>query len=148
MIKFIRPYTPDLVGWLRDFGQGAANYDANGHFARIQPIFNAYSFTDNPAAASSSPIPPSAAPRRPADRPGAALPGRGLAGAGRRLGALPRHRRHPGLRPEPRAPRPMKRLLAIASVLLAAAALVVFGTGAGDDGGGYRVRAIFRTRSR
>ena len=51
VIKFIRPYTPDLVGWLRDFGQGAANYDANGHFARIQPIFNAYSFTDNPAAA-------------------------------------------------------------------------------------------------
>jgi phospholipid/cholesterol/gamma-HCH transport system substrate-binding protein len=37
----------------------------------------------------------------------------------------------------------MKRLLAVASVLLAAGALVVFGTGASDDGGGYRVRAIF-----
>ncbi len=37
----------------------------------------------------------------------------------------------------------MKRLLAIASVLVAAAALVVFGTGASDDGGHYRVRAIF-----
>jgi phospholipid/cholesterol/gamma-HCH transport system substrate-binding protein len=37
----------------------------------------------------------------------------------------------------------MKRLLAIASVLVAAAALLVFGTGAGDDGGTYRVRAIF-----
>ena len=37
----------------------------------------------------------------------------------------------------------MKRVLAIAGVLLAAAALVVFATGAGDDGGGYRVRAIF-----
>ena len=43
------PYTPDLVGWFRDFGQGAANYDANGHYARIQPIFNAFQFTDNPA---------------------------------------------------------------------------------------------------
>jgi phospholipid/cholesterol/gamma-HCH transport system substrate-binding protein len=37
----------------------------------------------------------------------------------------------------------VKRILAIASVLLAAGALVVFGTGAGSDGGSYRVRAIF-----
>ena len=37
----------------------------------------------------------------------------------------------------------MKRILAMASVLLAAGALAVFGTGAGDDGGHYRVRAIF-----
>ena len=49
VLEFIRPYTPELVGWFRDFGQGAANYDANGHFARIQPIFNAFPFTDNPA---------------------------------------------------------------------------------------------------
>jgi phospholipid/cholesterol/gamma-HCH transport system substrate-binding protein len=59
VLKFLRPYTPDLVGWLRDFGQGSANYDANGHFARIQPIFNAYSFTDNPAGGTLTPIPPS-----------------------------------------------------------------------------------------
>ena len=59
VIKFVRPYTPDLVGWLRDFGQGSANYDANGHFARIQPIFNAYSFDDNPAGGTLTPIPPS-----------------------------------------------------------------------------------------
>ena len=58
VLKFIRPYTPDFVGWLRDFGQGAANYDANGHFARIQPIFNAYQFTDNPAGGVLTPIPP------------------------------------------------------------------------------------------
>ena len=37
----------------------------------------------------------------------------------------------------------MKRLLAIAAVLLAGLALVVFATGSGDDGGGYKVRAIF-----
>jgi phospholipid/cholesterol/gamma-HCH transport system substrate-binding protein len=49
VLKFIRPYTPDFVGWLRDFGQGAANYDANGHYARISPIFNIFQFTDNPA---------------------------------------------------------------------------------------------------
>ena len=49
MLEFLRPYAPELVGWFRDFGQSAANYDANGHFARVQPIFNAFSFTDNPA---------------------------------------------------------------------------------------------------
>lgn len=49
VLEFVRPYIPELDGWFRDFGQGAANYDANGHFARIQPIFNAFSFTDNPA---------------------------------------------------------------------------------------------------
>jgi ABC-type transporter Mla subunit MlaD len=37
----------------------------------------------------------------------------------------------------------MKRLLAIASVLIAGVALVVFATGSSSDSGGYRVRAIF-----
>src|SRR3954452_19586465 len=49
VLEFIRPYIPELTGWFHDFGQGTSNYDANGHFARIQPIFNAFSFTDNPA---------------------------------------------------------------------------------------------------
>ncbi len=57
VVKFIRPYTPDFVGWLRDFGQGAANYDANGHYARIQPIFNTFSFADNPTGGTLTPIP-------------------------------------------------------------------------------------------
>jgi phospholipid/cholesterol/gamma-HCH transport system substrate-binding protein len=59
VLQFVRPYSADLVGWLRDFGEGAANYDANGHFARIQPIFNAYSFADNPTGGSLTPIAPS-----------------------------------------------------------------------------------------
>ena len=58
VLEFIRPYTPDIAGWLRDFSQGAANYDANGHFARIQPIFNAFTFTENPAGGVLTPIPP------------------------------------------------------------------------------------------
>jgi phospholipid/cholesterol/gamma-HCH transport system substrate-binding protein len=57
VVKFIRPYTPDFVGWMRDFGQGAANYDANGHYARIQPIFNTFSFADNPSGGTLTPIP-------------------------------------------------------------------------------------------
>ena len=49
VLDFARPYMPELTGWFRDFGQGGANYDANGHFGRIQPIYNTFSFTDNAA---------------------------------------------------------------------------------------------------
>jgi phospholipid/cholesterol/gamma-HCH transport system substrate-binding protein len=49
VLDFIRPYTADFVGWFRDFGQTTANYDANGHYARIQPLFNLFSFTENGA---------------------------------------------------------------------------------------------------
>ncbi len=49
VLEYIRPYTPELTGWFHDFGQGTANYDANGHFARIQPIFNAFQFNNTPA---------------------------------------------------------------------------------------------------
>ena len=58
VVSFIRPYTSDLVGWFRDFGQGSANYDANGHFARIQPMFNNFSFTDNAAGGQLTPQDP------------------------------------------------------------------------------------------
>jgi phospholipid/cholesterol/gamma-HCH transport system substrate-binding protein len=52
VLEFVRPYIPELVGWFRDFGVGAANYDANGHFARIEPMFNAFQFRDTPAGGS------------------------------------------------------------------------------------------------
>jgi phospholipid/cholesterol/gamma-HCH transport system substrate-binding protein len=59
VLKTFRPYTPDFIGWVRDFGQGASNYDANGHFARIQPIFNAYSYAPSASGGTLTPIPPS-----------------------------------------------------------------------------------------
>src|SRR3954465_7272667 len=59
VLQFIRPYAPDLIGWFRDFGQSTANYDANGHFARISPIVNAFQFTDNPAGGTLTPLKPS-----------------------------------------------------------------------------------------
>jgi phospholipid/cholesterol/gamma-HCH transport system substrate-binding protein len=52
VLEFVRPYIPELVGWFRDFGVGAANYDANGHYARIQPMFNAFQFRELPAGGS------------------------------------------------------------------------------------------------
>jgi phospholipid/cholesterol/gamma-HCH transport system substrate-binding protein len=35
----VRAYTPDIASWLANFGQLAASYDANGHYARVQPMF-------------------------------------------------------------------------------------------------------------
>ena len=48
VVEHIRPYTPDFIGWITKFGQSAANYDAHGHFARIQPMFNPFSLTSAP----------------------------------------------------------------------------------------------------
>ena len=45
VLSFFRPYAPDLVGGFRDFGQSAANYDANGHYARIGANFNAFNYS-------------------------------------------------------------------------------------------------------
>ncbi len=46
VVQTARQYTPDLAGWLTKFGQGANAYDANGHYARIQPVFSAFSVND------------------------------------------------------------------------------------------------------
>jgi len=57
VIDFLRPYSPDLVGWFRDFGQSAANYDANGHYARVMPIFGAFQYQASDQTL--QPVPPS-----------------------------------------------------------------------------------------
>jgi phospholipid/cholesterol/gamma-HCH transport system substrate-binding protein len=48
VLEYARPYTPDFAGWLTKFGTSAMTYDANGHYARIQPIFNAFQFNQTP----------------------------------------------------------------------------------------------------
>jgi phospholipid/cholesterol/gamma-HCH transport system substrate-binding protein len=35
---FFGPYSPDLAGTLRTFGQAGAYYDADGHYARVSPV--------------------------------------------------------------------------------------------------------------
>jgi phospholipid/cholesterol/gamma-HCH transport system substrate-binding protein len=47
IFSFARPYTSDLVAWIRGFDAAGAAYDANGHYIRGLPIFNAYTFTDD-----------------------------------------------------------------------------------------------------
>ncbi len=44
VIDFIRPYAPDLAAWVTHFATVPAYYDANGHYARVLPIFNAFSY--------------------------------------------------------------------------------------------------------
>lgn len=41
------PYSPDLEGLIRDFGQGTAYYDANGHYARVGGIFPDFQLSEN-----------------------------------------------------------------------------------------------------
>ena len=40
VISYARQYTPDIAGWLTKFGEVAAYYDANGHYARVMPAFS------------------------------------------------------------------------------------------------------------
>jgi phospholipid/cholesterol/gamma-HCH transport system substrate-binding protein len=44
VIEYARGYTPDLVGWITKFGQAAAYYDANGHYARVMPVLSPTNF--------------------------------------------------------------------------------------------------------
>jgi phospholipid/cholesterol/gamma-HCH transport system substrate-binding protein len=41
------PYSPDLTGLLRTFGQTASYYDANGHYARVSPVFPDFKLGSN-----------------------------------------------------------------------------------------------------
>jgi len=39
VIQYARSYTPDITGWITKFAEVAGYYDANGHYARVQPVF-------------------------------------------------------------------------------------------------------------
>lgn len=58
VLSVIRPYTPDLLGWLAKFGQVTAYYDANGHYARVQSA-NLDLFRVDEGEGELEPIPPS-----------------------------------------------------------------------------------------
>ena len=44
VIEYARGYTPDLTAWITKFGQAAAYYDANGHYARVMPVLSPTNF--------------------------------------------------------------------------------------------------------
>jgi phospholipid/cholesterol/gamma-HCH transport system substrate-binding protein len=39
-LQFLRPYTPDLTSAIAHLNQIAGYYDANGHYARVQPVYS------------------------------------------------------------------------------------------------------------
>jgi phospholipid/cholesterol/gamma-HCH transport system substrate-binding protein len=41
------PYSPDLEGFIRDFGEGSGYYDANGHYARVALVFDDFALGAN-----------------------------------------------------------------------------------------------------
>jgi phospholipid/cholesterol/gamma-HCH transport system substrate-binding protein len=41
-LDYLREFAPDVVAALSNLGQIGAYYDANGHYARTQPVFNAF----------------------------------------------------------------------------------------------------------
>jgi phospholipid/cholesterol/gamma-HCH transport system substrate-binding protein len=41
-LDYLREFAPDVVAALSDVGQTGAYYDANGHYARTQPVFGAF----------------------------------------------------------------------------------------------------------
>jgi phospholipid/cholesterol/gamma-HCH transport system substrate-binding protein len=52
---FFGPYSPDLVGALRTFGQSGAFYDATGGYARITPVFPSFTLGANDTLTPSGP---------------------------------------------------------------------------------------------
>jgi phospholipid/cholesterol/gamma-HCH transport system substrate-binding protein len=53
-LDYLREYAPDVVAALTNLGQASSYYDANGHYVRTQPVFDAFT-TD--AANQLQPIP-------------------------------------------------------------------------------------------
>jgi phospholipid/cholesterol/gamma-HCH transport system substrate-binding protein len=56
--EFARPYIPDLVAWVANWDGVFAPYDANGHYARTLPVFDAFSFSEDGQGGQLTPKPP------------------------------------------------------------------------------------------
>ncbi len=57
IFSYARPYIPDIVSWVRGYGSAAATYDANGHYIKTVPVFNAYTFRDDANGGTLTPRP-------------------------------------------------------------------------------------------
>jgi phospholipid/cholesterol/gamma-HCH transport system substrate-binding protein len=49
-LNFLRPYTPEAIGWLSNWNSAFASYDSNGHYARIDVQYGPSIVTPNPGA--------------------------------------------------------------------------------------------------
>jgi phospholipid/cholesterol/gamma-HCH transport system substrate-binding protein len=50
ILGFLRPYVPDLTAWITHFGEIASNYDANGHYIRVQTATGRFTYNDHGTA--------------------------------------------------------------------------------------------------
>jgi phospholipid/cholesterol/gamma-HCH transport system substrate-binding protein len=57
IFSFARPYIPDIVAWTRGYAAAGATYDANGHYIRTVPVFNAFTFRDDANGGTLTPRP-------------------------------------------------------------------------------------------
>ncbi|HWD05779.1 MAG TPA: MlaD family protein [Amycolatopsis sp.] len=48
VLNYLRPFTPELAGWVSEWSSNGGNYDANGHFVRFYLQEGATTFADNP----------------------------------------------------------------------------------------------------
>jgi phospholipid/cholesterol/gamma-HCH transport system substrate-binding protein len=56
-VDFARPYTPDLMAFITKLGQVTSYYDANGHYARVQPAgINFFNFNSGTNQLESQPL--------------------------------------------------------------------------------------------
>ncbi|HEY1274760.1 MAG TPA: MlaD family protein [Thermoleophilaceae bacterium] len=49
VFEYARPFTPDFAAWFTKFAVVAGYYDANGHYARVQPVFSPTRYTPPPS---------------------------------------------------------------------------------------------------
>ena len=130
VLEFIRPYIPELVGLVprlrRRRRQLRRQRPLRADPADLQRL-PAPRHAGRPAAAGA--VARRAAPRRPADRHAAPLPGLREPARGGRLRALPRFRRQPGLRSDAGGRGPMTRILAAVAIVavIAVGAFLIFG---------------------
>ena len=155
VIDFLRPYSPDLVGWFRDFGQARRQLRRERPLRARDADLRHLRVPANGAAPSAQPGPAVAAAGRPGERLHAPLPRRRQPAAARRLEPVRAGR----LRLRPRAtcspaheierlPSPQARARRRPRCCSRRSSCWSLGTGAsGDDGGSYRVRAIFDSAS-
>jgi len=49
-LNFLRPYTPEAIGWLSNWNSAFSSYDSNGHYFRVYVQGGAGTLTPNPGA--------------------------------------------------------------------------------------------------
>lgn len=77
-VSFLRPYTPDLVGWLSNWGNAFASYDSRGHIFRGLIQAGPSALNDNPGVPVGFEVDPAPAPGKASGNPWTDANGSGM----------------------------------------------------------------------